>query len=259
MALFKWLSFTLLGAPPLNGVPATRFIAGVNWSLPYEWYFYLALPLLALTARIRVGLPYLLLGVAGIMIAKLYGAKLYLVSVFLGGIVAALAVRLPALTQFAKTRVASATALACIAALVVLFPSGYAYPQLFLLTVAFTLIVCGSDIFGLLSSAPSRILGELSYSLYLLHGMLLYVVTKYVIGYDPIRHISPFTYWSVVFCLVPLLLIIATITFHKVEIPGMQLTSSIVGSLRNQELSHILRFFNDPLADQDNDVDKPIF
>ncbi|RYZ94212.1 MAG: acyltransferase, partial [Moraxellaceae bacterium] len=44
-----WLLFVIPGHPDINNHDATHLIpAGVVWTLPYEWYFYLMLPLLGL-------------------------------------------------------------------------------------------------------------------------------------------------------------------------------------------------------------------
>lgn len=60
--LAYWAGFTALGEPNLNGVQDTsRILAYVIWSLPYEWFFYLSLPLIALAFRVRSSAPYLVL------------------------------------------------------------------------------------------------------------------------------------------------------------------------------------------------------
>ncbi|MDP3597446.1 MAG: acyltransferase, partial [Nitrospirota bacterium] len=58
----RWLGFTAFGGPNLNGVEDTYVIvAGVMWTLAYEWLFYFSLPLLALTVGVRAPLTYLVL------------------------------------------------------------------------------------------------------------------------------------------------------------------------------------------------------
>jgi peptidoglycan/LPS O-acetylase OafA/YrhL len=50
-----WLFFTIGGPSDINNVKNTYLIdAGVTWSLPYEWLFYLILPLIALLFKIKV-------------------------------------------------------------------------------------------------------------------------------------------------------------------------------------------------------------
>lgn len=50
----RWLAFTIPGYPDINRVKDTWvIIAGVTWSLRYEWLFYLLLPALAIATRVR--------------------------------------------------------------------------------------------------------------------------------------------------------------------------------------------------------------
>ena len=54
VGVFNWLGFTIFGEADLNGRFRTGLInAGVTWSLPYEWFFYIALPIIALFVGIR--------------------------------------------------------------------------------------------------------------------------------------------------------------------------------------------------------------
>jgi len=54
----SWMTFTIFGGPNLNGLKDTsRILAGVTWTLPYEWFFYFSLPVLALTVRVRPHFP----------------------------------------------------------------------------------------------------------------------------------------------------------------------------------------------------------
>jgi peptidoglycan/LPS O-acetylase OafA/YrhL len=60
-----WLAFTVFQAPDLNGFnPTSLIVAGVTWSLPYEWFFYLCLPVLALLSGRRPPILFLVIGVA---------------------------------------------------------------------------------------------------------------------------------------------------------------------------------------------------
>ena len=56
-----WLSFTITAMPNLNLTP-TPLIAGQAWSLPYEWWFYLSLPLAGALLGTRSGRGWLIVG-----------------------------------------------------------------------------------------------------------------------------------------------------------------------------------------------------
>ena len=65
-----WLAFTIPGEPDLNGVKNTSIImAGVTWTLLYEWLFYALLPVLALMVRAGVSRWWLLVPIATIVVA----------------------------------------------------------------------------------------------------------------------------------------------------------------------------------------------
>ena len=69
--IVKWSSFTVLGAPDLNGVEKTAIIvAGVTWTLAYEWLFYLALPLLAVSVGVIAPKRFIVVGL-GIVVLDL--------------------------------------------------------------------------------------------------------------------------------------------------------------------------------------------
>jgi len=217
-----WLLFTIFGEPLVNTVYTARFIAGVNWSLPYEWFFYFSMPLLALSKRIRVPWYYILLSITMLAFAATSGAKLFYMVVFGCGMLSAVVVRSKEFCSFSNSPAASFLVVICLLLLVTGFSTAQGYSQLGLLAIVFSLIAGGATMFGALLSRPSHILGEMSYSIYLLHGMLLFVSLKYIVGFEAVRHMNSFEYWAVIFSLVPLLVVISAVTYRLVEFPAMQ-------------------------------------
>jgi peptidoglycan/LPS O-acetylase OafA/YrhL len=130
MVVFKeamhWLIFSIGGQPNINGIPDTStIIAGVTWSLPYEWRFYLMLPVLALFVGVKPPLPYLVLGFAA-TISLIHGYfYFYKWIYFLGGIAAAFLVRNKAFKDFSVKPIASLIAIGCLIATVTIYPSAY--------------------------------------------------------------------------------------------------------------------------------------
>ena len=86
-------------------------------------------------------------------------------------------------------------------------------------TLVFTLIALGNDIFGLLKINALKVLGEISYSIYLLHGIVLYVMIDLVLGRDFVKGLTVLEYWLMIFGLTPILVIICTLTFKYIEKP----------------------------------------
>ena len=127
-SLPDWLLFTMFGNPALNAVQGTWImVAGVTWSLRYEWLFYLALPLLALAARRnRPSLAALLstLAIAVFVLRPHSKFAIGMMQAFVGGIIATYWVRNPALVRFSQRTVSGLAAIAGLAAVVMLSPTG---------------------------------------------------------------------------------------------------------------------------------------
>lgn len=91
-----WIGFTIGGIPAVNGANGGQQMAWVTWSLAYEWWFYLSLPLLAWLFRRRP--PWLLLGISVVSIGLFQVGWLLAferATPFLGGIIAALPYEAP--------------------------------------------------------------------------------------------------------------------------------------------------------------------
>lgn len=231
----QWLLFTMPGMPNINGVHDTStMVAGVTWSLPYEWYFYLSLPLLALTLKIRVPRPYLLIGVLGLVCMLVSHPGGSLLTSFLGGVLSAILVRKPPFTAFARTHWATVLVLICPVLTVTLYPELLKAKGAFLLCISFALVAGGNSLFGILLAPLSRTLGEMAYGLYLLHGMVLYVLFHVVVGMGEAASWSPVKHWAVIAGVTPLLVGLCFLAFRFVERPAMHRTVRVTAWLRSR-------------------------
>ncbi|WP_419711398.1 acyltransferase family protein [Pseudomonas sp. NFX224] len=234
IGIIKWLSFTIFGGPELNGLQVSNLInAGVTWSLPYEWFFYIALPLIALVVGLRPPLPYLI--VSALLIAAIFiyfsGSNYYWL--FGGGMVAAVIVRFQRFRNFAISRWATALVVVLVSYTVIHYPSLYGSTTAkVLLTIAFCLVAGGNSVFGALKNRISRALGEMAYSIYLLHGILLFVTFQFVIGLPTTKGLTPLQYWAVIIMLAPVLILICGATFRFLEKPAMKKVRPLTEWLR---------------------------
>lgn len=229
-----WLTFTVDDAPDLNGVAHTSIIvAGVTWSLAYEWFFYCSLPLLALAVGVVPPVPYLLLGAASVFAALMFDPHVFDMHAFLGGIGASLAARSGAFRRFAVGNAATVVALSCMIVATTTFRSAYGFLPLLLLTLAFSIVAGGNSILGVLNRPFSRILGEMAYSIYLLHGILLFTTMTFVIGPTAARELSPAMHWTLIVGLSPVLILASYCTFRFIERPVMQRTNSLTQWVRS--------------------------
>lgn len=220
--LLRWSALSAL--PDLNGFENTYIIiAGVTWSLRFEWWFYLALPLMALLVSAAVPRRYIFgsLLIAGLLTYRMQPNPIYL-SAFGGGIIAAYLVQYNLIPSLARGTPGSAVVVVILAVSVTCFPTAYQILPIALLTVAFSMIVAGNTLFGILEWAPSRYIGQLTYSIYLLHGILLFWIFRFVIGFSKAASYSLFEHWFLMWSCIPMVLLVCAATFKWIEMPGMQ-------------------------------------
>jgi peptidoglycan/LPS O-acetylase OafA/YrhL len=106
-------------------------------------------------------------------------------------------------------------------------PTANAVAPVLLLGVAFFLVVFGSDVFGLLSGQAARRLGDISYGIYLLQGLVLDLVFS-VPGARAFALGSPLQHWLMVLFCALLLVTAAAITHVWVERPGIDAGRALV-------------------------------
>jgi len=214
-----WLLFTLTYAPDLNGLTGTgRILAGVYWSLPYEWYFYGCLPLLAgLAGRLPPWWALALSAVVAFQFAR-FQPESYHLAAFAGGIAAAYTARWAVWQAVAESAKSSVFALGLLLGLVLGFDHAHGLVQVVMLALVFALVAAGCSLWGLLLHPSSRLLGELTYGLYLFHGIALYIV--FGTGLLPATT-SPLGHWIRVLALLPVLIGVCWLLHWAIERPAM--------------------------------------
>jgi peptidoglycan/LPS O-acetylase OafA/YrhL len=207
-----WLFFTISGAPDINGIEHTfTMVAGVTWSLPYEWLFYLALPLLGWFFGVNSSKKWLFLG--GLALIFLLTRKpvfIHTIS-FAGGLLASWAARSKKLRQFSSSIKASWLVCLLMVLEVSVFDTAYGWVQSSILMIAFSLVAAGNHVFGLLEKSFSYILGQMAYSIYMLHGLLLFFVFNFLYQTTFIEH------WYIVFLITPILIVVSYFSFRLFE------------------------------------------
>ena len=263
-----WASFTIFGSPDLNGVTTTsRMIAGVNWTLPYEWVFYFSLPVLALLltllytpfislhqrvrsqqqgqqGRVATSWPplvYVLFSTAclvGLYLAIFpwKPAPVYFYA-FAGGVFAAVLLRMKWLVNQLSGTLGSIAALLCLGYVFRHFAGANNLPATAWLTLAFTIMASGNSLFGLLHSRAAQTLGDASYGIYLLHGLVLYTTFKLVLGTELTAKLSVMAYWGVVMLCTVLLIPLCIMAFRWIEAPAIKSAPRLSRWLQDRELS----------------------
>ena len=177
------------GTPDINGFTGTsRIVAKVTWTLRYEWIFYLSLPLLAFVLRISNRAPLTLwLFAVLVLTLALWDLQIpYLQAetsfgfYFLVGALAASANRKDALRRIAQSRWITWAVFGAAALVLTAFDGAYGFRCALVLALVFTPIALGNTLFGLLTQRPLLLPGEISYSIYLMHGAILFFAFDYL-------------------------------------------------------------------------------
>jgi peptidoglycan/LPS O-acetylase OafA/YrhL len=241
-----WLALGMVWPHIVNGYAQTRdLVAGVTWTLFFEWIFYFSLLFTAIPIRRRANdllctggaltanTVYLLLTShsftlirRGSLYAEFFLIGMTCASLEKRGLVA----RMPRLWS------------SVLGGLFVGFVfltyddvNNAAIPALFL-GAAFYLIVSGCDFFGLLTAIPARRLGNVSYGVYLLQGLILMCL----LSLPPVRRFflaSPLHHWATMMGAAIILLAVATVVHVFVEDPGIDLGRRLSGQFERVKAS----------------------
>jgi len=226
-SILSWLFFSVSKKnSDLNGLENTSILnAGIAWTLPYEWTFYFLLPMIALWFKIKVNLKAVLgftLIAAVIMI--LNKASLRHFTPFFGGIIVATLMNTKKFEGILKQKKYTFLAIALLAVSVYFFNGGRKPIPIIISSGVFWIIASGNNFFGLLSSTFSRKFGQITYSLYLLHGILLFIIFNFIIGFDKAKLLTDTEFWLIITASVFPLILICQLTFKYIESPLMALS-----------------------------------
>ena len=183
--IIKWLLFVGRGISDADDVRIVN--ASIAWTLKYEWLFYLSLPFLtAFFRKFRsVGLLafaffVFLLHLYPLNILNLFSTE-YMLYFLLGAIIAVVTSDRTESHFIEYDHIYSCLLLFSFTGALVF--SKLCFPLSVLLSFVSLFFVCNSvSLFGVLKSETSRALGEISYSIYLFHGIFLYLLVNRDVG-----------------------------------------------------------------------------
>lgn len=209
----------------INDYSHTKIIiAGVDWTLKYEWLFYLSLPLIAwIISKNKIIIFLSLLIILIISYLRLNYFEINTMHFFffiVGGLVAYLNSLKLNITGFIQS--SFSTIFILILLLISLFyHHTYGLLQVICVSIFFTFIALGNTIFGFLNKKVSIFLGEISYSIYLIHGLVLYTLFS-VLNIVNIKGLSLLQYEYAMPVIIIFVIFISTITHILVELPGIR-------------------------------------
>ena len=112
------------------------------------------------------------------------------------------------------------------------YASAHGAVPLLLLSAAFALIAGGNSLFGLLTWTVSRFLGEMAYSIYLMHGLILFISFRLIVGSNEAAAFSPLQHWLLVAAITPVLICICFATFTLIEQPAMRQVAPVTAAVK---------------------------
>jgi len=233
--ILRWLSF--LWIPDINKFYDTgRILAYVQWTLKYEWLFYTSLPLLALGIRFSKGrslIPWLMAAIVILGTVKpfdipIIGINTKFFIYFLIGAVAASNYNNVRLRNLAQQKIFSLIAVLSMVLFFIIYKIDDQPSQYLLLAVFFIPIALGNSLFGLLKMPIFILLGEISYSIYLLHGIVLYLVFTIFIPSFFTLQTSQFGVYLGMALTGIIVVCVSLLTYSLLEKPFMDLGKSIV-------------------------------
>jgi peptidoglycan/LPS O-acetylase OafA/YrhL len=231
----QWITFTCFGSPDINTKPMTwTMIAGVSWTLKYEVIFYLAaIPAIHLLSRWISTRAAGAIAATTLVLLLMYrqasgngntsGNSLYAAH-FLCGILVAYAFELPNWRALIGTTAIRWAAVAAALGLLTMTNAYSAGAVLATLTI-FAAVVGGASVFGLLESRAAIWLGDISYGIYLLHGLLLWTVFTAVRHKADLGAMTLGVYWTMMLLVSVGVVALASLSYVVLEKPIMRLAT----------------------------------
>lgn len=231
--MLKWGTFTVLGAPAINDSSFTRIInANVNWSLPYEWLFYFSLPVISILVYKKITSKiYLVVSLLFILIFyKIYGFNQHHMLSFLGGAIPAFLSTYNLTKINFNSTIFSLVILICLT-LILLFDTPDNYICKLLIAIVFSLIASGNDFFGILRSTTLKFLGEISYSTYLIHGIIIFTAMYFYYTLGKAKYLSPVEFCTTIFIMTPIIVLISFLLYRNIEKPFIDYSKKLIKKL----------------------------
>ncbi|MBP6456634.1 MAG: acyltransferase [Chitinophagaceae bacterium] len=227
--MIAWGTFTIFGGPTINGSSFTSIInAGVVWSLPYEWLFYFSLPFISILIFKKITSKlYLIISILFVLIFyKVHGLSVHHLFSFAGGAISPFLIKYNSKKINFNSIIFSTIILLCLA-LILLFNTSNNYLCKLLIIIVFNLIAMGNNFFGVLKSSTLKFLGEISYSTYLIHGIIIFIVMYFYYNLEVAKNLSPTQFCITIFIITPIIVFTSFLSYKNIEKPCMNYSKRI--------------------------------
>ncbi|WP_040364355.1 acyltransferase family protein [Commensalibacter intestini] len=204
--------------PDINNFDKTYFInAGVMWSLSWEWLLYFSLPIL-IVLRHKIN-SFIISQFLNFIAVYCISYLSYTWAVFI--LCFSLGMTARDIKPFIKIP-KTANNIIILLCLCIIFLRKTGPFDISTIVIEFILFVCicqGGDFFGILRSKGAVRLGEVSYSIYLLHGIVLFYMNKILVHWN----LSKIEYGLTALLCIILVCLSSCFTFVLIESKGIML------------------------------------
>ena len=226
--LLRLLALGALSWHNIGPVNPGDYNAGVVWTLWYEWMFYLALPFIAWLALGRR-----IFG-AALMVYVLTFLSLWFNLNLQPGLFFILGMLCPVLLEDQKLRsqlnrpIAAALALT-VTLLLCWLGRGYLFTKVPSISLAgalfpvFLVAAAGNNFFGFLTHPAIRCLGAISFSLYLLHGIMFRLVFRLLKSAGAVD-LPQLDYWLIIIATAVATTLLCAATYRWIEFPFLSVS-----------------------------------
>ncbi len=241
-----WLALGIVFPRDVNGyLDTNRILAGVTWTLYYEWMFYFSLAATSFVAPFKYRMLAVLSVAYAVVLASVPSSlrrdpnavAWACAALFVAGMLCA---TLESENLLLRTRPWIKSLLSAILIGLVFSEAWIPNSALPVLVASFFfyLLVSGNTFFGLLTSRAAHRLGNISYGVYLLQGLVLTLS----VAVPLVRNValrSPVCYWSFTLVCALILTALATATHVSIERPGIDAGRRLIGKLERRMQSRV--------------------
>jgi len=213
VVFLKWFSYGYLEQPLINNNFYSCVIETVYWTLQNEWLFYLSLPFLFLIRKkiFQSNNKYFIIT---LFILFLINRNNFVLLFFIGIFIAYLKISNIQGDKYILLIVSSISLLV----IFVVYDGAYHRTVAILLGVIFFSIVNGVFLYSFLQNKILQFLGQISYSIYLLHNIVVFILFYFVHTYcKAIIDISLFEYLMILFAILSLTILLSFFTYKFIE------------------------------------------
>lgn len=203
LTILSWLTFGYLPLQDMGGIPGPVMVSGVVWTLQIEWLFYVLLPFMGLFMN-GVRPTMILIGTA-ILISlvlnhnNILSDKYLIICLsFSVGFISSVLTRLKYTLKITRSIWFAFASIAFATASFLVYPNSYSILVACGIGMIFISVSSSNQIFKILMLPALRLAGKCSYSIYILHGVLLNI-SSFIIG-GSIGYFGYMVFSSLVLC-----------------------------------------------------------